>query len=149
MLHDPDRQHDAIADVLGDAVAGLGGVDPDAYEADALEHPEFEPAVVRDLSPIDIDGDGLPDGFLEIESHLVDTDGDGVADALRVVETVFLDVTGDHVPDAIASTETTILDTDHDGSPDRFQVHASALLDVDHDGRPEEVADEDAEGLLA
>lgn len=74
----------------------------------------FEP------QPIDIDGDGVIDGFMTAE----DLNGDGVADTL----TVMADTDGNGMPDSLK----TLIDTDGDGVIDT--IVGAEVIDTNGDG---------------
>lgn len=81
----------------------------DFDDGSSFEAPEEE---------IDIDGDGISDGYM----REIDLDGDGIADA----EEIGVDTNGDGIIDRFV----TLIDADHDGSYEQF-VEAN---DYDQDG---------------
>ncbi len=75
----------------------------------------------QQLSLIDIDGDGIPDG--------IDVNGDGIVDFLIDIE-----------------CEEPLLDLDADGTPDAFDVDCDGVADFDWCTRP--LLDSDGDGVF-
>ncbi|MEZ5246056.1 MAG: hypothetical protein R2707_13235 [Acidimicrobiales bacterium] len=78
---------------------------------------------------LDVDGDGVADGWVDPDAGVADLDGDGHIDAWQDGERVLIDSDGDGQPDMAHR----LVDTDGDGEPDTLEV------DTDLDGIADEI----------
>ncbi|VAW10726.1 internalin, putative [hydrothermal vent metagenome] len=152
-----DTDNDGLHDPLDNLNGGVSG--QEVTNGTPLENPDSDDDGVDDRLDLDSDNDGIPD---VLEAGGTDDDGDGVIDG-------FTDIDNDGFADSIDTDDNTVpgvgdggtplpdTNSDSDGIPNRLDVDSdndgitdvteAGGTDVDNDGRIDNFVDADGDGF--